>query len=78
MLRQQDQQRMQELQHTLVELEREEKEMSAQRLRQHNIAASSQHLQSDFQTGSAQHNQQVHTWLLLQWNQPQTPLLYHL
>ncbi|XP_071063370.1 pericentrin isoform X2 [Pseudochaenichthys georgianus] len=59
MLRQQDQQRMQELQHTLVELEREEKEMSAQRLRQHNIAASSQHLQSDFQTGSAQHNQQM-------------------
>ncbi|KAK5886534.1 hypothetical protein CesoFtcFv8_017560 [Champsocephalus esox] len=59
MLRQQDQQRMQELQHTLVELEREEKEMSAQRLRQHNMAASSQHLQSDFQTSSAQHNQQM-------------------
>ncbi|KAK1894257.1 Pericentrin, partial [Dissostichus eleginoides] len=59
MLRQQDQQRMQELQHTLVELEREEKEMAAQRLRQHNMAASSQHLQSDFQTGSAQHNQQM-------------------
>ncbi|KAI9528762.1 hypothetical protein NQZ68_017360 [Dissostichus eleginoides] len=59
MLRQQDQQRMQELQHTLVELEREEKEMAAQRLRQHNMAASSQLLQSDFQTGSAQHNQQM-------------------
>ncbi|KAL3049419.1 hypothetical protein OYC64_008805 [Pagothenia borchgrevinki] len=59
MLRQQDQQRMQELQHTLVELEREEKEMSTQRLRQHNMAASSQHLQSDFQTGIAQHNQQM-------------------
>ncbi|KAK5857626.1 hypothetical protein PBY51_010856 [Eleginops maclovinus] len=59
MLRQQDQQRMQELQHTLVELEREEKEMAAQRLRQHNMAASSQHLQSDFQAGSAQQNHQM-------------------
>ncbi|XP_029316030.1 LOW QUALITY PROTEIN: pericentrin [Cottoperca gobio] len=63
LLRQQDQQRMQELQHTLVELEREEREMAAQRLSgrttgQQHKAASSQHLQTDFQAGSAQQNQQ--------------------
>ncbi|KAM6917864.1 pericentrin isoform 2-T2 [Lycodopsis pacificus] len=64
LLRQQDQQRMQELQRTLVELEREEREMAAQRLSgrptgQHHTAASSQHRQSDFQAGSAQLNQQT-------------------
>ncbi|KAK9534370.1 hypothetical protein VZT92_009414 [Zoarces viviparus] len=64
LLRQQDQQRMQELQRTLLELEREEREMAAQRLSgrptgQHHTAASSQHRQSDFQAGSAQLNQQT-------------------
>ncbi|XP_039994200.1 pericentrin isoform X3 [Xiphias gladius] len=69
LLRQQDQQRMQELQHTLAELEREEREMAAQRLSgwttgQQHKAASSQHLQSNFQTdstqaGSSQQNQQM-------------------
>ncbi|XP_054469221.1 pericentrin isoform X2 [Anoplopoma fimbria] len=64
LLRQQDQQRMQELQRTLAELEREEREMAAQRLSgrttgQHHRAASSQHLQSDYQAGSAQLNQQM-------------------
>ncbi|XP_042356085.1 pericentrin isoform X2 [Plectropomus leopardus] len=64
LLRQQDQQRMQELQHTLAELQKEEREMAAQRLsgrtsgKQH-AASSSQQLQSDFQTGSAQQNQQT-------------------
>ncbi|XP_029972288.1 pericentrin isoform X2 [Salarias fasciatus] len=52
LLRQQDQQRMQELQQTLAELERDEKEMAAQRLsgsrtRPPHTAASSQHLNSD-------------------------------
>ncbi|XP_034381587.1 pericentrin isoform X4 [Cyclopterus lumpus] len=64
LLRQQDQQRMQELQRTLADLESEEREMAAQRLSrrttgQHPKAASSQHLQSDFQAGSAQLNQQM-------------------
>uniref|UniRef100_A0A3B4ULN8 Pericentrin n=1 Tax=Seriola dumerili TaxID=41447 RepID=A0A3B4ULN8_SERDU len=57
LLRQKDQQRMQELQHTLAELEREEKEMAAHRLSgrttgQQHKAASSQHLQSNFQIPS--------------------------
>ncbi|XP_078134423.1 pericentrin isoform X2 [Sander vitreus] len=64
LLRQQDQQRMQELQRTLAELEREEREMAAQRLSgqtkgQQHMAGSSQHLQSDFQAGSTQPNQQM-------------------
>ncbi|XP_031165614.2 pericentrin isoform X4 [Sander lucioperca] len=64
LLRQQDQQRMQELQRTLTELEREEREMAAQRLSgqtkgQQHMAGSSQHLQSDFQAGSTQPNQQM-------------------
>ncbi|XP_042292883.1 pericentrin isoform X3 [Thunnus maccoyii] len=69
LLRQQDQQRMQELQRTLAELEREEREMAAQRLSgrtagQQHKAASSQHLRSNFQTdgaqaGSSQQNQQM-------------------
>ncbi|XP_028420872.1 pericentrin isoform X5 [Perca flavescens] len=63
-LRQQDQQRMQELQRTLAELEREEREMAAQRLSgktkgQQHTAGSSQHRQSDFQAGSTQPNQQM-------------------
>lgn len=66
---------MQELQHTLAELEREEREMAAQRLSgrttgQQHKAAVPQHLQSSIQTdsaqpGSSQQNQQVHKWLLL-------------
>ncbi|XP_051244571.1 pericentrin isoform X2 [Dicentrarchus labrax] len=64
LLRQQDQQRMQELQRTLAELEREEREMAAQRLSgrttgQQHKAESSQHLQSNFQTGSTQQSQQM-------------------
>ncbi|XP_056248818.1 pericentrin isoform X1 [Seriola aureovittata] len=69
LLRQKDQQRMQELQHTLAELEREEKEMAAHRLSgrttgQQHKAASSQHLQSSFQAdstqaGSSQQNHQI-------------------
>ncbi|KAM7376064.1 hypothetical protein PAMP_005812 [Pampus punctatissimus] len=69
LLRQQDQQRMQELQRTLAELEREEREMAAQRLsgrttgQQHKVA-SLQHLHSNVQTdaapaGSSQQNQQM-------------------
>uniref|UniRef100_UPI0037E7F2AE pericentrin isoform X2 n=1 Tax=Semicossyphus pulcher TaxID=241346 RepID=UPI0037E7F2AE len=56
LLRQQDQQRMQELQRTLAELEREEREMAAQRLsgrttgQQHKAASS----QSTVQIGSKQ------------------------
>lgn len=60
---------MQELQRTLAELEREEREMAAQRLSgrtagQQHKAASSQHLRSNFQTdgaqaGSSQQNQQM-------------------
>ncbi|KAM9842917.1 pericentrin [Aulostomus maculatus] len=67
-LRRQDQQRMQDLQRTLAELEREEREMAAQRLsggagHQHD-AASSQHLPKPLQTdgakvGSSQKNQQI-------------------
>ncbi|GLD47932.1 A-kinase anchor protein 9-like protein [Lates japonicus] len=69
LLRQQDQQRMQELQHTLAELEREEREMAAQRLSgratgQQHKAAVPQHLQSSIHTdsaqpGSSQQNQQM-------------------
>ncbi|KAM6968416.1 pericentrin [Tautogolabrus adspersus] len=61
LLRQQDQQRMQELQHTLEELQREEREMAAQRLhgrptgQQHKVASS----QSNFQKGSTQPNKQT-------------------
>ncbi|XP_065822477.1 pericentrin isoform X2 [Labrus bergylta] len=61
LLRQQDQQRMQELQHTLSELQREEREMAAQRLsgratgQQHKAASS----QSNFQKGSTQPNKQT-------------------
>ncbi|XP_030299600.1 pericentrin isoform X3 [Sparus aurata] len=60
LLRQQDQQRMQELQRTLTELEREEREMAAQRLSgqttgQQHKAAPSHHLQA----GSTQQNQQM-------------------
>lgn len=55
---------MQELQRTLTELEREEREMAAQRLSgqttgQQHKAAPSHHLQA----GSTQQNQQVHKWL---------------
>ncbi|XP_062295952.1 pericentrin isoform X3 [Scomber scombrus] len=69
LLRQQDQQRMQELQRTLAELEREEREMAAQRLSgrataQQHKAATSQHLHGNFQTDgvqadSSQQNQQM-------------------
>ncbi|XP_028995899.1 pericentrin isoform X2 [Betta splendens] len=65
LLRQQDQQRMQELQRTLEELERDEREMTAQRLYglsapQHKTPTISQYVQTDgAQTGSAQHNQQM-------------------
>ncbi|XP_078031283.1 pericentrin isoform X3 [Epinephelus lanceolatus] len=64
LLRQQDQQRMQELQRTLSELQREEREMAAQRLsgrttEQQHAAASSQQLQSDFPSGNTQKNQQT-------------------
>ncbi|XP_047466343.1 pericentrin [Mugil cephalus] len=69
LLRQQDQQRVQELQRTLSELEREEREMAAQRLSgrtmgQQHRAASSQNLSSNFQTDGAkgsisQHHQQI-------------------
>uniref|UniRef100_A0AAQ4QNG3 Pericentrin/AKAP-450 centrosomal targeting domain-containing protein n=1 Tax=Gasterosteus aculeatus aculeatus TaxID=481459 RepID=A0AAQ4QNG3_GASAC len=64
LLRQQDQQRMQKLQHTLAELESEEREMAAQRLSaqttgQQHRAASSQNLQSDFQADVVQLNQQM-------------------
>ncbi|XP_029937869.1 pericentrin isoform X2 [Myripristis murdjan] len=63
LLRQQDQQRMQELQHTLAELEREEKEMAAQRLSgqttaQLHPARSSPHLHNNMQTDSTLQNQQ--------------------
>ncbi|XP_008275148.1 pericentrin [Stegastes partitus] len=59
LLRQQDQQRMQELQRTLAELEREERQMAAERLSgratgQQHKAASSQHLKSNLQTDGAQ------------------------
>lgn len=59
---------MQELQRTLEELEREERQMAAERLSgqttQRRAVTSSQHLQSNFQTdgaqaGSAQQNPQV-------------------
>ncbi|XP_070776144.1 pericentrin [Enoplosus armatus] len=66
LLRQQDQQRMQELQRTLAELEREEREMAAERLsgrtagqQQQHKAASSQQPQSNLQAGSTQQNQQM-------------------
>lgn len=60
---------MLELQRTLAELEREEKEMAAQRLCGQTTglqdeAAPSHHLKSNFQAGGTQQNQQVHTWLL--------------
>ncbi|KAM3594613.1 uncharacterized protein V6R79_010896 [Siganus canaliculatus] len=63
LLRQQDQQRMQELQRTLAELEREEREMAAQRLsgrstEQQHKPAPSQQLHSSSQTGGASQNQQ--------------------
>ncbi|KAM4625822.1 pericentrin [Polymixia lowei] len=57
LLRQQDQQRMRELQHTLAELEREEREMAAQRLSGSytaHQARSTQHLHSRVQTDSGQ------------------------
>ncbi|XP_038584251.1 pericentrin isoform X3 [Micropterus salmoides] len=64
LLRQQDQQRMQELQRTLAELEREEREMAAQRLSgrttgQQQKVASSQQLQSNLQADCTQQNQQM-------------------
>ncbi|XP_069391966.1 pericentrin isoform X4 [Paralichthys olivaceus] len=67
LLRQQDQQRMQELQQTLAELEREEREMAAQRMsgrttgQQHKPASTQQQqLQTDgAQAGSSQQNQQI-------------------
>ncbi|XP_026170864.1 pericentrin isoform X4 [Mastacembelus armatus] len=69
LLRQQDQQRMQELQRTLAELEREERAMAAQRVsgqtaQHHKPDAPSQHHQSNFKTdggqaGSTQQNQQM-------------------
>lgn len=64
---------MQELQRTLAELKREEREMAAERLSgrttgQQHEAASSQYLPSNLQTdgaqaGSSQINQQVQKWL---------------
>ncbi|XP_071373521.1 pericentrin isoform X2 [Centroberyx affinis] len=59
LLRQQDQQRMKELQHTLAELEREEREMAAQRLSglttaHLHQARSSKHLHNNTQTDSGQ------------------------
>ncbi|XP_034431835.1 pericentrin isoform X3 [Hippoglossus hippoglossus] len=66
LLRKQDQQRMQELQQTLAELEREEREMAAQRMsgrttgQQHKPASTQQQLQTDgAQAGSSQQNQQI-------------------
>ncbi|KAF7667502.1 hypothetical protein LDENG_00056390 [Lucifuga dentata] len=69
LLRQQDQQRIQELQRTLAELEKEEREMAAQRLSGLTTArlrksASSQHLHINTQTdgtqaSSTQQNQQL-------------------
>ncbi|KAL6105456.1 pcnt [Pungitius sinensis] len=64
LLRQQDQQRMQKLQCTLAELEREERQMAAQRLSaqttgQQHRAASLQNLQSDFQADIVHLNQQT-------------------
>lgn len=61
---------MQELQRTLAELEREEREMAAQRLSgrttgQQQKVASSQQLQSNLQADCTQQNQQVHKWFLL-------------
>ncbi|CAJ1074387.1 pericentrin isoform X4 [Xyrichtys novacula] len=59
-LRQQDQQRMQDLQHTLEELQREEREMAAQRLsgrttgQQHKASSS----QNNLKTGSTLQNKQ--------------------
>ncbi|XP_068608225.1 pericentrin [Brachionichthys hirsutus] len=64
LLRQKDQHRMQELQRTLSELEREQREMAAQRLagqttEQQRKDASSQSLQNNFQADRAQQNQQI-------------------
>ncbi|XP_053290033.1 pericentrin isoform X3 [Pleuronectes platessa] len=66
LLRKQDQQRMQELQQTLAELEREEREMAAQRMsgrttgQQHKPASTQQRLQTDgAQAGSSQQDQQI-------------------
>ncbi|XP_062413118.1 pericentrin isoform X11 [Pungitius pungitius] len=64
LLRQQDQQRMQKLQCTLAELEKEERQMAAQRLSaqttgQQHRAVSSQNLQSDFQADVVHLNQQT-------------------
>ncbi|XP_029350413.1 pericentrin isoform X2 [Echeneis naucrates] len=68
LLRQQDQHRIQEFQHTLAELEREEREMAAHRLSGKATGqqrkASTSHHQSNFQTdntqtGSSQQNQQI-------------------
>ncbi|KAK7904188.1 hypothetical protein WMY93_016795 [Mugilogobius chulae] len=53
-LRQQDQQRLQELQRTLAELEREEREMARQRL-----AGQSRKVMNDGPKFTAQHNQQI-------------------
>ncbi|XP_069008664.1 pericentrin isoform X2 [Embiotoca jacksoni] len=59
LLRQQDQQRMQDLQHTLAELERDEREMATHRLSgrttgQQHKAAFSQHLPTNYRTDDAQ------------------------
>ncbi|KAM6912231.1 pericentrin [Xenentodon cancila] len=53
-LRKQDQQRMQELQRTLAELEREEREMAAQRLSSHGSGQQLQHPSRNSQTNGAQ------------------------
>lgn len=79
LLRQQDQHRMQELQHTLADLEREEREMAAQRLscqatQQHKAAASSQHLQSNFQTDGAQAGSTQQTQPVLSMSSPSSLL----
>lgn len=55
---------MQELQRTLVELEREEREMAAQRLCGPTTGLPPHHHQSNFQAECIQQNQQVHKWLL--------------
>ncbi|XP_028252082.1 pericentrin isoform X2 [Parambassis ranga] len=59
LLRQQDQQRLQDLQHTLAELERDERQMAAQRLSGRKTgsqfkSSAPEHLHGDFQTDNAQ------------------------
>ena len=55
---------MQELQRTLEELEREEREMAAERLSGKTKGLPSHPPQSNFHAGSTQQNQQVCKWLI--------------